>query len=137
MAGSGEDSPKCGTRGGKVKPVEMELDYEGSEEGCLEAKNEANEEAAIGTYIPQCKQDGTWEETQCWGSTGQCWCVNRISGRKLVGTKTGVGMGTEGLNCANPVLQSIHPQHAKSMSNDRGQTKACFLGITVASSVIL
>ena len=36
----------------------------------------------MGTYIAQCKADGSWESKQCHGSTGFCWCVD-AEGRRL------------------------------------------------------
>ena len=35
----------------------------------------------------QCKQDGSYEEVQCSGSTGYCWCVDK-NGTELAGSKT-------------------------------------------------
>ena len=39
-----------------------------------------------GRYIPQCKADGSFEEVQCHGSTGYCWCVD-TRGWEIKGTK--------------------------------------------------
>jgi hypothetical protein len=30
----------------------------------------------IGSYRPQCHENGNWHPKQCWGSTGSCWCVD-------------------------------------------------------------
>jgi hypothetical protein len=30
----------------------------------------------IGVYVPQCQDDGSYAPLQCWGSVGECWCVN-------------------------------------------------------------
>ena len=38
-----------------------------------------------GTFVPKCKDNGDFEETQCHGSTGYCWCVDN-DGKKLPGT---------------------------------------------------
>jgi hypothetical protein len=40
----------------------------------------------IGAFVPQCKATGEFEEKQCWGSTGFCWCVDK-DGKELLGTK--------------------------------------------------
>jgi len=29
----------------------------------------------IGTYVPQCTNDGFYHPKQCHASTGYCWCV--------------------------------------------------------------
>ncbi|XP_067092581.1 nidogen-1 [Osmerus mordax] len=43
-----------------------------------------------GQYVPTCGPQGAYEDTQCHGSTGHCWCVNR-SGQEIPGTRTGPG----------------------------------------------
>ncbi|XP_005517435.1 PREDICTED: thyroglobulin [Pseudopodoces humilis] len=42
------------------------------------SKRSAGEAAQLGflPYIPQCDGLGNWEPTQCYQSTGHCWCVN-------------------------------------------------------------
>lgn len=37
--------------------------------------------------VLRCKLDGQYEEVQCQGSTGQCWCVDQ-DGKELSGTRT-------------------------------------------------
>jgi hypothetical protein len=39
----------------------------------------------VGCFIPQCTEDCNWEPTQCWESTGYCWCVNE-NGEEISGT---------------------------------------------------
>jgi len=39
-----------------------------------------------GAFVPTCKADGSWEEMQCWASTGHCWCVNEF-GEKIAGSE--------------------------------------------------
>ena len=39
----------------------------------------------IGRFVPQCAEDGSYEEVQCYGSTGYCWCVD-VGGNPVVGT---------------------------------------------------
>merc|ERR1712002_416037 len=40
-----------------------------------------------GTYVPQCKEDGSYTAMQCHFSTGHCWCVDEKNGREHYGTK--------------------------------------------------
>ena len=40
----------------------------------------------IGAFVPKCKENGEFEEKQCWGSTGYCWCVDE-DGNEIPGTK--------------------------------------------------
>uniref|UniRef100_A0A674DQ06 SPARC (osteonectin), cwcv and kazal like domains proteoglycan 1 n=1 Tax=Salmo trutta TaxID=8032 RepID=A0A674DQ06_SALTR len=46
----------------------------------------------IGVYIPRCSEEGYFKPTQCHGSTGQCWCVdkygNEIAGSRKQGNPT-------------------------------------------------
>ncbi|XP_067125473.1 U20-hexatoxin-Hi1a-like [Centruroides vittatus] len=44
---------------------------------CPRDKASAEKDVLLGSYIPQCKEDGTYERTQCWASTGTCWCVDK------------------------------------------------------------
>lgn len=43
-----------------------------------------------GAFIPRCNDEGYYKATQCHGSTGQCWCVdkygNEIAGSRKQGT---------------------------------------------------
>ena len=41
---------------------------------CQEAQ--LNSTGLIGEFVPQCEEDGSFASTQCWGSTGYCWCVD-------------------------------------------------------------
>uniref|UniRef100_A0A3B4AZJ5 Thyroglobulin type-1 domain-containing protein n=1 Tax=Periophthalmus magnuspinnatus TaxID=409849 RepID=A0A3B4AZJ5_9GOBI len=41
----------------------------------------------MGTYKPQCDEQGNYRSKQCWHSTGQCWCVDE-SGTPIQGTST-------------------------------------------------
>ncbi|XP_072050232.1 uncharacterized protein [Amphiura filiformis] len=43
-----------------------------------------------GKYIPQCTETGEFEQKQCHGSIGHCWCVND-NGEELEGTRRGRG----------------------------------------------
>ncbi|KAJ7381019.1 hypothetical protein OS493_004614 [Desmophyllum pertusum] len=41
----------------------------------------------VGGFSPSCKLNGDYEEVQCHGSTGYCWCVDKL-GNELEGTRT-------------------------------------------------
>ncbi|PNI61807.1 SPOCK3 isoform 14 [Pan troglodytes] len=40
----------------------------------------------LGQYIPLCDEDGYYKPTQCHGSVGQCWCVDRY-GNEVMGSR--------------------------------------------------
>ena len=44
-----------------------------------------NATGLIGEFVPQCEDDGSFASTQCWGSTGYCWCVDEY-GVEISGT---------------------------------------------------
>lgn len=44
-----------------------------------------------GLFVPECDEHGYYAPTQCHGSTGYCWCVDR-DGREVEGTRTTPGM---------------------------------------------
>lgn len=54
---------------------------------CQRAQQNASVVPFGTSYLIQCKQDGSYEEVQCSGSTGYCWCVNQ-NGTKLLGSST-------------------------------------------------
>ena len=39
-----------------------------------------------GAFIPRCNEEGYYKATQCHGSTGQCWCVDKY-GNELAGSR--------------------------------------------------
>ncbi|KAJ8365984.1 hypothetical protein SKAU_G00148150 [Synaphobranchus kaupii] len=41
----------------------------------------------LGVFVPSCDAHGNYEPTQCQGSLGQCWCVDR-NGKEIPGTRT-------------------------------------------------
>ena len=54
----------------------------------------------LGAFTPKCQSDGSFEQKQCHGSTGHCWCVNSQTGQELQGTRRGPGQGE--VNCNRP-----------------------------------
>ncbi|XP_078262824.1 uncharacterized protein nid2a isoform X2 [Rhinoraja longicauda] len=46
----------------------------------------------VGVYIPQCDEEGNYQEMQCHGSTGHCWCVDE-EGQEVPGTRRSPGTG--------------------------------------------
>ncbi|KAJ3588524.1 hypothetical protein NHX12_012116 [Muraenolepis orangiensis] len=40
----------------------------------------------MGTYTPRCTEEGYFKSTQCHGSTGQCWCVDKY-GNEIAGSR--------------------------------------------------
>ncbi|XP_037534042.1 nidogen-1 [Nematolebias whitei] len=44
----------------------------------------------VGQYIPECDVNGDYVPTQCHGSTGYCWCVDR-HGLEIDGTRSAPG----------------------------------------------
>ncbi|KAM3585501.1 uncharacterized protein V6R79_019324 [Siganus canaliculatus] len=54
----------------------------------------------LGAFAPQCDTDGQYTPQQCYGSTGQCWCVDE-TGQERPGTRT--GPGTAPVDCSKPV----------------------------------
>merc|ERR1712013_967416 len=57
---------------------------------CEASRNSAS--GLLGAFVPECKEDGSYKEKQCHGSTGHCWCVDQ-SGKEIDGSKKGPGAG--------------------------------------------
>ena len=51
-----------------------------------------NASGLIGEFVPQCEEDGSFATIQCWGSTGECWCVDEY-GIEIPGTISSPGQG--------------------------------------------
>ena len=46
----------------------------------------------VGAFVPSCKDDGSYNEKQCYGSIGHCWCVDK-RGEEIKGSRKGPGTG--------------------------------------------
>ena len=56
---------------------------------CEKQRDEAirtSDKPLVGLYIPQCNRDGEYDQIQCHGSTGYCWCVDK-GGREFEETR--------------------------------------------------
>ncbi|XP_035531448.1 galactose-specific lectin nattectin-like [Morone saxatilis] len=62
---------------------------------CEHAKEHASD--LIGAFVPQCDANGNFLPQQCWASTGECWCVDVITGKEIPHTRT--PPGTVPVNC--------------------------------------
>ena len=40
----------------------------------------------VGHFTPNCKPNGRYEDVQCYGQTGYCWCVDEY-GKEMEGTR--------------------------------------------------
>ncbi|XP_060935157.1 testican-1 [Limanda limanda] len=49
-------------------------------------QNQSRKKSLIGSYIPRCTEEGYFKPTQCHGSTGQCWCVDKY-GNEIAGSR--------------------------------------------------
>uniref|UniRef100_A0AAQ4NMM0 SPARC (osteonectin), cwcv and kazal like domains proteoglycan 1 n=1 Tax=Gasterosteus aculeatus aculeatus TaxID=481459 RepID=A0AAQ4NMM0_GASAC len=49
-------------------------------------QNQSRRKSLIGFYIPRCTEEGYYKPTQCHGSTGQCWCVDKY-GNEIAGSR--------------------------------------------------
>lgn len=50
---------------------------------CKAVLHTVSNQSLIGSYQPQCDEDGGFSRVQCHGSTGYCWCVDPESGRPV------------------------------------------------------
>uniref|UniRef100_A0A8C4SDQ6 Testican-3 n=1 Tax=Erpetoichthys calabaricus TaxID=27687 RepID=A0A8C4SDQ6_ERPCA len=55
-------------------------------------QNQSRRKTLVGVFVPRCNDEGYYKPTQCHGSTGQCWCVdkygNEIAGSRKQGNPT-------------------------------------------------
>lgn len=66
---------------------------------CEHHRDQLQDGAALGAFIPQCDEQGHYRPLQCHGSTGHCWCVDG-RGQERAGTRT--PSGTPPANCDTP-----------------------------------
>ena len=57
---------------------------------CEASRNSAS--GLLGAFVPECKEDGSYKEKQCHGSTGHCWCVDQ-SGKEIDGSRKSASEG--------------------------------------------
>ncbi|XP_066293925.1 neural proliferation differentiation and control protein 1-like isoform X1 [Branchiostoma lanceolatum] len=50
----------------------------GKDSDCFKERKAAS--GMIGSFVKQCKEDGTFKTEQCWGSTGYCYCAHPLNG---------------------------------------------------------
>lgn len=85
-----EGDEVSGTRVSRHLPLNCtgtnQLPPVGDSTPCQKAQRK-NSVVPFGSYLVRCKQDGSYEEVQCNGSSGFCWCVQK-NGTELSGTKT-------------------------------------------------
>lgn len=54
---------------------------------CFKLRGQMEKKPMPGAYVPRCTNDGLFEKIQCHGSTGECWCVDKM-GHEISGTVT-------------------------------------------------
>lgn len=54
---------------------------------CIAEREKASGTMLVGAYIPQCTDDGHYQQIQIHGSTGESWCVHNVTGIKIEGTE--------------------------------------------------
>jgi len=69
----------------------------------------------VGMFVPQCEDDGKYKAKQCWGSTGQCWCVTP-TGQEVTFTRRGPGESPNDLDCST----SSQPETSRVLLRDEG-----------------
>ena len=82
---------------------------------CLDAV--ANATGAIGEYIPQCEEDGSYSSIQCWWSTGYCWCVDE-NGAEIPGTSLGPSEGIPNCNQQEDSLNVLFIGNSYTANNN-------------------
>jgi len=81
-------------------------------ESCIVKREKAtiSNQFSVGGFIPKCKTDGSYEEKQCRGSTGFCWCVDSKSGKEIPDTRKGPGSSVAcGTSCIRPCPRIYKP----------------------------
>ncbi|CAG5933645.1 unnamed protein product [Menidia menidia] len=72
---------------------------------------------APGSYIPQCDENGQYQQKQCHGSTGNCWCVDHL-GQEKEGTRTLPGAPAVDCSKQDGRVCHHHRDGVKTVSDD-------------------
>nr|XP_015206360.1 PREDICTED: nidogen-2 [Lepisosteus oculatus] len=73
-----------------LHPVRPKTQCEQHRDGLQGGLRPRGHRPSVGTFVPQCDEEGNYRPLQCHGSTGHCWCVDS-SGQERVGTRTPPG----------------------------------------------
>lgn len=91
---------------------------------CSERKSMLDKESEnfmlIGMFSPECEEDGSYKSKQCWGSTGQCWCVTKDAGTEIVYTRRGPTEEAHLLDCSAVSQPPPVPRGVGRLRDDPG-----------------
>ncbi|XP_041834477.1 thyroglobulin-like isoform X3 [Melanotaenia boesemani] len=88
---------KPGTRTAPGTPPVDCSTTDGPQRHCERHRNSIQAKGVlIGAFLPQCDENGHYQPQQCHGSTGHCWCVDKM-GQERPGTRT--PPGTQSVDC--------------------------------------
>ncbi|KAJ7381087.1 hypothetical protein OS493_004685 [Desmophyllum pertusum] len=120
MDEEGEEVP--GTRVNRQHPLNCTGTSQVPPVGDLTACQRAQQNASgvpFGTsYLIRCKQDGSYEEVQCSGSTGYCWCVDK-NGTERAGSKTRGPLKCPVLGIRLTLCQQRYQENSRSPRPDQ------------------
>lgn len=77
--------------------------YTGVLPSCL-AEEKRLSALQVGHFTPNCKPNGRYEDVQCYGQTGYCWCVDEY-GKEMEGTRV---MGIPMCSLATGMFLFVH-----------------------------
>jgi hypothetical protein len=82
---------------------------------CEKERDDAGENGPlVGAFIPECEEDGSYSEVQCYGSTGSCWCVDS-EGNELAETK----VRSDRINCTKGEWHTVQYHLTQYHTNNR------------------
>ncbi|NP_001088178.1 nidogen 2 L homeolog precursor [Xenopus laevis] len=90
----GRPSPNCGDKG----PEPLRTPCLEKRQQLLGQLHPRGSRPVVGQFVPECDAEGNYVPLQCHGSTGHCWCVDKL-GEEIAGTRTQPGRTSP--NCAD------------------------------------
>ena len=73
--------------------------------------NEHNHPVLVGQFIPECSESGDYQPKQCHASTGYCWCVEKMSGEEIIGTRTRSELDCDQVDKSRTIYSVIESVH--------------------------
>ncbi|XP_065644379.1 uncharacterized protein LOC100208971 isoform X5 [Hydra vulgaris] len=89
---------------------------------CL--KELTSKKILVGTFVPQCDENGYYREIQVHGSTGNSWCVHKYEGTEIEGTRVGPGRNLKCPYASNP--DCLLPQNSGLKEQPDLERSGCF-----------
>ena len=68
---------------------------------CNATRDQTIARGLLDDFIPECDANAYYQRRQCYGFLNQCWCVDKMTGQELEGSRKSEYNPTYDINCEN------------------------------------